>query len=79
VELDTIVCADALTFLKGIPDDAIDMALTSPPYDNLRTYKGYSWDFEGIARQQPPAKAGSLSFQISSSRRTAAWSHDGRH
>ncbi|MFO7323965.1 MAG: site-specific DNA-methyltransferase [Chloroflexota bacterium] len=51
MELDTIVCADALTFLKGIPDDAIDMALTSPPYDNLRTYKGYSWDFEGIAHE----------------------------
>jgi site-specific DNA-methyltransferase (adenine-specific) len=27
------------------------MGLTSPPYDNLRTYNGYSWDFEGIARE----------------------------
>jgi site-specific DNA-methyltransferase (adenine-specific) len=27
------------------------MVLTSPPYDNLRNYKGYSWDFEGIAKE----------------------------
>jgi site-specific DNA-methyltransferase (adenine-specific) len=27
------------------------MVLTSPPYDNLRNYKGYKFDFEGIAKQ----------------------------
>lgn len=49
--LDTIVCMDALQFLRGLPDNSIDMVLTSPPYDNLRTYNGYTWDFEGIAQQ----------------------------
>ena len=48
--LDTITCSDALAYLNTIPDETIDMILTSPPYDNLRTYKGYTWDFEGIAR-----------------------------
>ena len=27
------------------------MVLTSPPYDNLRTYNGYSFDFEPIAKE----------------------------
>jgi DNA modification methylase len=49
--LDTVVVSDALAFLRGLPDASVDMILTSPPYDNLRTYKGYSWDFEGIAHQ----------------------------
>ncbi len=29
---------------------AVDMVLTSPLYDNLRTYAGYSFDFEAIAK-----------------------------
>jgi DNA modification methylase len=51
MELDTIVCSDALAYLNTIPDESIDMILTSPPYDKLRTYKGYTWDFEGIAKE----------------------------
>jgi site-specific DNA-methyltransferase (adenine-specific) len=31
-------------------DDFVDLVLTSPPYDNLRTYDGYSFDFESIAK-----------------------------
>ncbi len=49
--IDNVYCGDALAFLRCLPADSVDMALTSPPYDNLRTYKGYSWDFEGIARE----------------------------
>ena len=37
--------------MKGIPDKGVDMVLTSPPYDNLRDYKGYSFNFEGIAKE----------------------------
>jgi hypothetical protein len=35
---DRIVCADALSLLRALPAGCVDMALTSPPYDNLRTY-----------------------------------------
>jgi DNA modification methylase len=49
--MDTVVCADALAFLRGLPEGSLDMILTSPPYDNLRKYNGYSWDFEGIAHE----------------------------
>lgn len=36
---------------KQIEDNSIDLTVTSPPYDNLRKYKGYSFDFEGIAQE----------------------------
>ena len=32
-------------------DGFIDLTVTSPPYDNLRTYNGYSFDFEAVAKE----------------------------
>jgi hypothetical protein len=32
-------------------DNFIDLTITSPPYDNLRDYKGYSFDFENISQE----------------------------
>jgi len=32
-------------------DGCIDLTLTSPPYDDLRNYKGYSFEFEKIAKE----------------------------
>lgn len=37
--------------LADFDDACIDLTVTSPPYDNLRNYNGYSWDFEGLAKQ----------------------------
>lgn len=31
---------DCLELLKEIPDGSVDLTVTSPPYDNLRTYNG---------------------------------------
>ena len=42
---------DCLEGLKLLDDGSIDLTVTSPPYDNLRTYNGYSFDFENIARE----------------------------
>ena len=42
---------DCLETMKDIPDNSIDLTVTSPPYDNLRTYNGYSFDFENIAKE----------------------------
>ncbi len=39
------------TMREIIPDASIDLVVTSPPYDSLRTYGGHSWDFDGVARQ----------------------------
>lgn len=30
---------------------AVDLVVTSPPYDDLRTYNGFSFDFEGTAQR----------------------------
>ena len=39
------------TMRESIPDASIDLVVTSPPYDNLRTYGGHTWDFEGLAAE----------------------------
>ena len=46
-----IICGDCLEVMKGLPDKCIDLTVTSPPYDNLRTYNGFFFDFEGIAKE----------------------------
>lgn len=42
---------NCLDTMARMPDGHIDLTLTSPPYDNLRTYNGYSFDFESIAKE----------------------------
>jgi len=51
IELNTIYTEDCLDTMKRMPDGFIDLTVTSPPYDNLRDYHGYSFDFEAIARE----------------------------
>jgi site-specific DNA-methyltransferase (adenine-specific) len=47
----SLLLGDAAVKLKGFPDDSVDLTVTSPPYDGLRTYNGYSFDFESIAKE----------------------------
>jgi len=49
--LNSIICGDNVETLRAFPADSIDLTVTSPPYDNLRTYGGHSWNFEGVAQQ----------------------------
>ncbi len=37
--------------MARMPDNFIDLTVTSPPYDNLRTYNGYCFDFENVAKE----------------------------
>ena len=46
-----ILSGNSVDLLKGIDDKTIDLTLTSPPYDNLRTYKGFVFPFEEIAKE----------------------------
>ena len=41
-------CGDCLELMKTMKDNCIDLTVTSPPYDNLRTYKGNinQWNFD---------------------------------
>jgi len=42
---------DNIEGLKKLDYDSIDLTVTSPPYDNLRNYKGFKWNFEEVAKQ----------------------------
>jgi len=43
-----IGCAELLVTL---PENLIDLTVTSPPYDDLRTYKGFTFDYKPIVDQ----------------------------
>jgi len=47
----SVILGDCLEKMKDILDNSIDLTITSPPYDNLRMYDGYSFDFEGVAKE----------------------------
>lgn len=51
LELNRIYNMDCLEGMKLLPKECIDLTVTSPPYDNLRKYKGFSWDFEAVAKE----------------------------
>ena len=42
---------NCLDTMARMPNNYIDLTVTSPPYDNLRDYNGYSFDFESIAKE----------------------------
>ena len=42
---------DCVECMKQIEDNTIDLTVTSPPYDDLRKYNGYSFDFENTAKE----------------------------
>ena len=51
MELNKIHNENCLETMSRMKDNFIDLTVTSPPYDNLRDYKGYSFDFENIAKE----------------------------
>jgi len=46
-----ILNMDSVAALKTLPDSSVQLVVTSPPYDNLRTYGGHKWDFDGTAKE----------------------------
>lgn len=51
IKLNNIYRSDCVEFMKSMDENSVDLTVTSPPYDELRDYKGYSFDFENIAKQ----------------------------
>jgi len=51
MELNKIYNTDCIEGMKLLDSDSIDLTVTSPPYDNLRTYNKFTWDFEGVAKE----------------------------
>lgn len=48
--INKIICGDCIEIMQKMPEESIDLTVTSPPYDELRNYNGYHFDFEGIAK-----------------------------
>ena len=51
LEINKIYCESNLETMKRMKDNFVDMTVTSPPYDGLRDYNGYSFPFEEIAKE----------------------------
>lgn len=44
IEKNKIFCGDCVEIMKQMPNEYVDMVLTSPPYDKIRNYHGYNFD-----------------------------------
>lgn len=49
--IDAIHNLDCLVGMKDLPDGSIDLTVTSPPYDGLRKYNGFDFNFEATANE----------------------------
>lgn len=51
LEINKIYNKDCLDLMSEMPDNFIDLVVTSPPYSSLREYKGFTFPFKKIARE----------------------------
>tara|TARA_R110002020_G_scaffold472953_1_gene701572 strand:+ start:36 stop:782 length:747 start_codon:yes stop_codon:yes gene_type:complete len=51
MEINKIYNENCLDTMVRMEDNFINLTVTSPPYDDLRNYNGYSFDFESIAKE----------------------------
>lgn len=51
MQLNVIYNENCLDTMKRMPDNFIDLVVTSPPYDNIRDYKGYELDLHTIGKE----------------------------
>jgi DNA modification methylase len=51
MDINTIYNENCIDTMKKMPSCFIDLTVTSPPYDGLRKYNGYSFPFEDIAKE----------------------------
>ena len=50
-KLNNIYNIDCVEGMKQMPENCIDLVVTSPPYDDLRNYNGYTFDYKSIANE----------------------------
>lgn len=46
-----IKCTNCVEGMEELPDDHIDLTVTSPPFDNMRDYNGYEFDYQKVIKQ----------------------------
>jgi len=49
--INKIIEGNCIEIMQQFENDVIDLTVTSPPYDNLRNYKGYIFPFEDIVKE----------------------------
>ncbi len=49
MKINSIYAKDAVAFMAKMDESSVDLTVTSPPYDDLRNYKGYKFDLNEIA------------------------------
>lgn len=50
LQTNEIICGNAVEIMQQMPSNCIDLTVTSPPYDELRDYNGYDFDFKAMAK-----------------------------
>jgi len=51
MEFEKIYNENCIVTMGKMPDNYIDFVITSPPYDDIRNYNGYQFEFEKIAKE----------------------------
>lgn len=51
IKTNKLYCMDCLELMKDMKEGCVSLTVTSPPYDDLRNYNGYTFDFKNIARE----------------------------
>jgi len=51
IEVNKIYNENCLDTMSRMSDEFVDLTVTSPPYDNLRDYKGFTFPFSNIANE----------------------------
>ena len=51
IEINKVYNEDCLLTMAKMPDNYIDLVITSPPYDNLRQYKGYIFEYQDVIKE----------------------------
>jgi len=52
LQLNQFYIGEAVNFMKeNIPDNFVDLIITSPPYDDLRKYNGFIFDYQNMFKE----------------------------
>ena len=51
IPTNSIYCGDNIEVMKDIDNNIVDLTVTSPPYDDLRIYNGFSFDFKECSKE----------------------------
>lgn len=51
IAINTVHCGDCVEIMRDMDSETIDLTVTSPPYDSLRTYNGFLFDFNNVAKE----------------------------